>query len=509
MFDKQKLIKSFIVFIIEIVVLFTFYFLLVGRYLPFPFSLILSILGSLFMLIFVGSFLSAKVKYSEWHMMKKALIARGINEFKDGEKIVVFGQIFSYNQQPIISPFTRKKSVFYTYDIFRMVWIGSGDDRRVEKESDYGGLYLTPSYINSTLGKIRLLAYPTLQGFEEKTYSYSDADAYLYNNAYAFIQNTNFEEFGKIGIAKLGKAYQMIKEILTDNDGYVRKDTKYATESFDLKTRLLSEQTVKEGENVSLLGIWSSSKQGIITDMNKCVATLSKGLPEQAILTAKREFLKKICEGLLILFIVNTIIGVFWLILNKGSEYGTVTITETRNRQVVRNEIINQSEREDNDGIGITIDDPTQTTVEWLSYTNVHGMYKYRYPSNWKHNEIINKDLNTPDQKVYSVSSLITNPDYASMFGSLSFSYQIDGGLCIEKDESMQDWVNLKVKVGDQTVDAYERQELNKSVNQVVYERVIFLPKEDYCYKFLILDQQGNPNSEIFKQVLFSFEFVD
>lgn len=509
MFNKQKAIKGLIFLFLEGGALFAFYYFLVGKSLPFPFSLILSTLGSLFMLVSTGSFLTARAKYTDWRLMKKALTARNITDFKDGQKVVVFGQIFPTNQQPIISPFTQKKCVFYTYDVYQWVWEGSGKDRRQEKESDYGGLHLTPSYINSTVGKIRLLAFPTLQDFEKKTYSYSDDTAPYYNNAYAYIQNTQFEEFGRMGISKLGKAYQMVKDILTDDDGYVRKDTKYTTEPFDLKTRYLEEQLVKDGENVSLLGIWSSAKQGVITDINKTMAVLTKGSPEQAIKTAKKESFKKLGEGLLVFFVINLVISVCWWIINEGPKYGTVTFIETRNGRVVKKEIVGPTKQESKEEKSTISSEPSPTSIEWLTYSNTIGKYSYHYASNWKHNEIVHKDLNTPEQKILSVSSSITNPDYGPMFGNLDISYQIDGGQCIEKDESLQDWINLKTKVGEQTVDAYERQELNESVNRIIYERLMFIPRGDRCYKFLILDQQGNPNSKIFQQILSSFKFLD
>lgn len=509
MFNKRQISKGLIFLLLETGVLFTFYYFLVGRLLPFPFSLILSILGSLFMLVSIVSFLTARAKYIDWQLMKKALNAKNITDFKDGQKVVVFGQILPTNGQPIISPFTQKKCVFYTYNIYQWVWEGYGKDRRKKKEPDYSGLHLTPSCVDSTVGKIRLLAFPTLQGFEKKTYSYSGDTVPFYNNAYAYIQNIQFEEFGRMGISKFRNAYQMVKDILTDDDGYVRKDTKYTTKPFDLKTRYLEEQYVKEGENASLLGIWSATKQGIVTDINKAVAVLTKGSPEQAIKTAKKDFFKKLREGLLVFFVINLIIGVFWWILNEGPKYGTVTFTETRNGRVVKKEIVGSTKQESKEEKSTISSEPSPTPIEWLAYSNTIGKYKYEYPSNWKHNEIVNEDLNTPDQKILSVSSSIANPDYAPMYGSLDFSYQIDGGQCIEKDESLRDWINLKTKVGDLTVDAYERQELNESVNRVIYERLIFIPRRDRCYKFLILDQQGNPNFKIFQQVLSSFKFLD
>ena len=133
MLNKQKVIKGLIFLLLEAGVLFAFYYFLVGRWLPFPFSLILSTLGSMFMLISIGSLLTAKAKYADWQLMKKALSARNIIDFKDGQKIVVFGQIFPTNGEPILSPFTQEKCVFYTYNIYRWVWDEHGEDRRQEK----------------------------------------------------------------------------------------------------------------------------------------------------------------------------------------------------------------------------------------------------------------------------------------------------------------------------------------------------------------------------------------
>lgn len=271
---------------------------------------------------------------------------------------------------------------------------------------------------------------------------------------------------------------------------------------------------------MSLLGIWSVVKQGVITDLSKStVAKLTKGLPDQTIKLAKKEVFKKLGEGFLTFFVINLILGIFWWIINEGSKYGRVTFTEIRNNQVVKQEVIGSTKepnkemiQEDKNTI-MTESSPNQvesTQVEFSFYSNTMGKYSYQYPSNWKHNEIVNKDLNSPDQKILSVFSLVVNLDYAPVFGSLEVSYQLDDGQCIEKDENfLRNMIKFKTKVGGQAVEAFERQELNESINRFVYQRFIFLPKGDRCYKILILDQEGNPNSQIFKQILSSFKFLD
>lgn len=207
---------------------------------------------------------------------------------------------------------------------------------------------------------------------------------------------------------------------------------------------------------------------------------------------------------------INLFMGFFWWIINKGPKYGRTTVIETRSGHLINQQFVELTQKVDKKTKNPTITEPLPTQVEFYFYSNSIGKYSYQYPSNWKHSEIVNKDLNSPDQKILSVYSLITNPQYAPIFGSLEVTYQLDDGQCIEKDESfLKNMIVFKTKVGNQTVEAYECQELNKSVNRVIYERFIFIPRGDRCYKILILDQQGNPNSGVFEQILSSFKFLD
>lgn len=318
MFDKLQVFKGLIIFIIGSGALFLFYYYLVGRFLPFPINFILSLLGSLFMLLSTQEFVGAYRQYRDWRLMKKSLAARGVTAFRDGQRVMVSGRIFPVKES-IVTPFTHKKCVLYTYRVYqegREEYYDEGEGR-VDLPA-YAGLWLVPAYINSTVGKVRLLTFPLLEGFASETYRYSPATLPFYENASTYLQRTAFEDLSRAGILrKWEEVFGMIGKVVT-NAGYVRKDIKTVTGTVGLNQCSLEELSVGEGEKVSLFGIWSSAGQGVVGDIQRSVAVLIKGPPDRAVRLARWRFLRKLLEGLLIFFVINLIVGIFWWVLVFG-----------------------------------------------------------------------------------------------------------------------------------------------------------------------------------------------
>src|SRR3989337_980796 len=129
--------------LLTMVLIFAFYYVLVGRSLPFPwpFVLILCGLGTLFTLGGIGSFRVGLQKLRQARRMQHSTQSRPGRSFRDGELLAVWGRIHPVDGQPISSPFSKQACVYYSYDIFR--WV----DR--ERLTDYSGLRLVPCVVQS------------------------------------------------------------------------------------------------------------------------------------------------------------------------------------------------------------------------------------------------------------------------------------------------------------------------------------------------------------------------
>lgn len=307
MLKTKFFVQVLVVLLIEFAGLFVFYYFLIGKKIPSPFNIILCFLAAAFMLVSIASFVVARHTEEEMELMGET---RGTPRFQDGEKVAVFGPIFPVNDQLLTSPFTQNKCVAYAYDIFHWEEAASTGAQQ-EKRSDYRGFVLTPSYVKTPYGEIRLLGFPVLKGFEKRTYSYTSQTHHLYENASFYIRSREFEDLSAFSI---GKAVEEAQEAILVSDGSVQQEYKFTPEDFDLKTRELEEQYVGHQELVGLIGSWSKAFQGIRSDINEGVVTLWKGTPGTALRSARTVLVNKVLEGIVVFCVVNLIIGLVWAI---------------------------------------------------------------------------------------------------------------------------------------------------------------------------------------------------
>jgi len=495
-------LNAFLKFILFAGLLFLIYYLVVGRQFGMPGGLIICFLGALFMMMAIGSFRVAFDKHSTLVLMKKVIKNGSTTTLSDGDKAVFFGKIFPLNGNPIPLPFSRLPGIFFTYGVYQWVWKYSGRRNRREKEYEYNGIHLTPSYLQTEMGKVRLLAYPTLEGFQEHTYSYPGDQKY-YQEAARYLSVTEFTDRPRAGLEVIGSAIEQIKEIFSDDDGSIQVDNKSAQEEFDLNTRLLEEKYVLAGEEVCLQGIWSAEKPGVIGDLRKAPAILTKGSPKKVMEVVNHGIIMKVMQGILFAIAINGIIGTIWFVSSVAPRLGigTVTYTDTHNGKVVTQVTFAPPASEAEQPNGVTAPSLVPGQTAWITYTNRSGHYRYEYPGDWANKEINSQTIDASGQ-ISTPLSAAYKPDVWLMF---DVSYRQDGGQCTQREFWASKMAGTPIEVGGVTGKTYE------SIDPVYgyYLKAIYLPKSDRCLQILIQDKPGFQNKTLFEHMLSSFTFVN
>jgi hypothetical protein len=174
---------------------------------------------------------------------------------KDGQVLTVVGHIRASGGSTLEAPITKRPAILYGYDISHQ---SRNSDGGFHAAKDFAGFALAPSVIDSRMGPIRLLGFPNLEGFPKE--EVPDPDVARVNE---YIAATPFQDMAGFNPLAL---YREIKDLMTDDDGQLRKDWRMTsgevTEDHDF-----SEQVVAPGEQVTAIGRYSETKQGLIQDI--------------------------------------------------------------------------------------------------------------------------------------------------------------------------------------------------------------------------------------------------
>jgi hypothetical protein len=220
-------------------------------------------------------------------------------EMTDGETVTIVGRVRALGS-PLRTPFSDQPAVLYSYEIEHI----SQDRESTSTAKDYSGFALAPTAIDSSRGSINLLGFPLLEGFPKTTV---DTDA-ARQNAAAYIASTAFTDMQGF---HPGQIYQQIRDVLTDDDGHLRKDWKM-TEDRDLSGKTLTEQIVAPGEQVCVIGSWSAAKHGLVPGGTDGVIQLLRGDPQKVGSNLWGKCIRNVIGGLVVAAIINA--GVYTLL---------------------------------------------------------------------------------------------------------------------------------------------------------------------------------------------------
>jgi hypothetical protein len=248
--------KGCLLWLLELAVLVgLYYFAFHGRVTP-PADWIGALAGGFFLLLSIGAFQNAFRAREKRARLERALAGA---PFEGGKQVAAIGPITALGA-PLESPFSHTPAVICSWDISHE-GTSSSSSSADHTVRDFAGFAMTPCVVNAPGGQARILAFATLEGFKEAPRTGPEA----YANAASYLQSTPFEPMGLLQV------FSQVKDLLTDDDGYIRKDWRMAGEGFTLDpdVHTLNEEVVKDGETVCALGLYSAEKGGLVQGFSK------------------------------------------------------------------------------------------------------------------------------------------------------------------------------------------------------------------------------------------------
>jgi hypothetical protein len=226
-----------------------YYAWLRGRFDP-PGDWIAALVGGFLMMMVAGLLQNAHLAWRDQRVMDRA--HQGMPP-EDGKTFAASGPIRPLGR-PLLAPFSGTECVAYEYDVVR----GAGSEGDGGGNA-YGGFHLTPSAVETSIGRVKLLSWPVLDDFRRRRVEDEQGQA----RAAAYVAATTFEPMG------VTKVYAQLKELLTDDDGFVRKDWRMGEGPVDVAACGLRERLVPVGEVVSAIGPYSAEKNGIVPGVGR------------------------------------------------------------------------------------------------------------------------------------------------------------------------------------------------------------------------------------------------
>jgi hypothetical protein len=203
---------------------------------PMP-AVLIGVLGGTFAGIFLSSFIGLFTGRRDRAALRRALAG---NAPRDGRIEAASGPIRPLDR-PLEAPFTGQPCVAYEYDI----------KRNLQGASDFAGVAMAPCAIETVRGRARVLGWSTLDQFPAVTDERIDRA-----RGARYLSSASFEPLGVTSMLST------FGDLLTDDDGTIRKDFKIEGEGVDLEGRRIQERALPVGAVVTILGRWSESRGG-------------------------------------------------------------------------------------------------------------------------------------------------------------------------------------------------------------------------------------------------------
>jgi hypothetical protein len=247
-----------------------------GRFSP-PGDWIGALVGGFFLLVAVDGLRGILTELRNRARLDRALAGE---PFVDGQPVAAIGPLMALGQ-PIAAPFSQKPCVAYSYQVsHKEKGPTLNDDDLVIK--DFTGVTLMPCVVRTPRGNVRILGLPGLQGFSVTSLT----GGTVRDRAKAYLGSASFEELGRldaghsnvstdIGPTNLGPQNMgsVVRDLEAGTDGALRKDWWAAGDEFrladfrlDPRPYTLKEQIVRDGETVTVFGLYQAAQRGIVPD---------------------------------------------------------------------------------------------------------------------------------------------------------------------------------------------------------------------------------------------------
>jgi ankyrin repeat protein len=348
--------KGCLLWLLQLAVLVgLYYYFFHGRFTP-PADRIGALAGGFFLLLTIGAFQNAWRARKNRARLEQALAGA---PFEDGQQVVAVGPITALGA-PIESPFTRQPCVICSWDISHLSTTRSSSGSSTQDVKDFTGLHMTPCAVSAPGGSARILGFATLEGFDE-----SPETDEAFANAENYIESTTFERVGLLQI------FSQVKDLITDDDGYIRKDLRMAGDDFalDPQVHTLKEQIVKDGETVCALGTYSAEKGGLVLGLGKGGEglTLIRGGTEAAEKRLKGNVWQNIGAGIAVLLASHFFLFMILFLREPSAGAEKLEMRETAFLAAARNGEVAAVQAQLDDGMEVDARDAESNTPLMLT----------------------------------------------------------------------------------------------------------------------------------------------
>lgn len=173
----------------------------------------------------IGALINARIFYRDWSLLTAA---RHELPLRDGRWTAVCGEVHPVHE-PLSAPFSGEECVMCEYDVASQLRISTSSQNENSKPgSDFAGFLMNPCVVRTKSGDVRLLGFPNLDEFAERTCdSYAAA-----RSAREYLRICKFEDYSGL---KLVTVIGAITDAWQDDDGLVRKNLRLGkTQPMDL-----------------------------------------------------------------------------------------------------------------------------------------------------------------------------------------------------------------------------------------------------------------------------------
>jgi len=198
---------------------------------------VIGVLGGTFTAMLLSSFIGLFTGGRDRGAIRRAINGEAP---RDGRLEAASGPIRPLGQ-PLETPFTGRPCVAYDYDV----------KRAAKGASDFAGVALAPSAIDTPRGPAHVLGWAMLDQFPAA----SDEDIDTARGT-RYLSSAAMEPFG------LTTILSTLGELVADDDGAIRKDFQIDADSVNLAGRLIRERSIPPGATVTILGHWSDARRG-------------------------------------------------------------------------------------------------------------------------------------------------------------------------------------------------------------------------------------------------------
>lgn len=285
-------------------------------------SVFLPIILAFTVTLLISSIVHARSKWEEWRVLRESLATRIL---RDKTRAAVHGRIHPLAREPFLSPLSGNECVAYVYKISRVYERTDSDSsgKTTFTETEFEGIGLTPSFVETKYGHVRLLAWPNFMS-RIKDFSFKDGPEsmdFQHATRYfrsALIVQANKQDWYR-GAGESMKAdtgglqldVSVGKQSKQDLIGFFAQSLVFKSASSDKWE--FTERFIPAGSEVCLIGPYSAELQAIVSDYDstKKQVKLYEGHPSFLELYYRRFF-----RAIPILAAITlALVGVFYLLI--------------------------------------------------------------------------------------------------------------------------------------------------------------------------------------------------